>query len=52
MPSKRKTLAARKRAEKKGGQSKPTGRSKYALKRERMAGGWSNPRSPLRRLDA
>lgn len=51
MPSKRKAEARRRAAEKKAGQSKGTGRSSYAVKRERMASGWHNPRSPLRRLD-
>jgi|KBSSwiStaDraftv2_1062776.scaffolds.fasta_scaffold00388_53 hypothetical protein len=45
MPSKRKVEARRRAAEKKAA------KGRYAQKREKVASGWNNPRSPLRRLD-
>ena len=48
MPNKskrRKSLAAKKAQ--RVARSKPKGLSKYALKKQRMAQGWNNPRSPF-----
>lgn len=52
MPSKRKLSLKAKRAGKKSGMLKPGGSSKYAIKHRRMAGGWDNPRSPIRLVES
>lgn len=48
MASKRKLAMRAKRLARKQSQTKPSGASKYGLKRARMHAGWDNPRSPFR----
>ena len=48
MSSERKKLATKKKLDRKHAQKRPGEMSKYAIKHNRMLGGWDNPRSPIR----
>ena len=48
MASKRKLAMRAKRLARKQSQTKPSGASRYGVKRRRFLAGWDNPRSPIR----